>query len=821
MGLKPYSSFSTGELNPKLNDRVTLERYNKALETCRNTLISKTASMMSRFATAHFVKSKNNGEAIKLYSPPNSGRLTEWGNLYVRVYDFDGTLLHDVVSPFVEADLPNMNFEAGGDNSHYAVGGKNFYIFVTGKASQKFDYINGQFDPLSFLRASTSPGPVMVTVVGPPTGYAVDYAFTLVYDGEELGEYVVTGGPFSLPILAGESNTINIAFTGGAAVQDEYTEVRVYRRPNGGGAFGYLGSTNAFTVAGADLTCSFIDLGSLADFTNGLPSIITQNGLGGDLIQNYTFKTGVIYQQRLLMAPDADDEAILASRPGYQDNFYRDFPYDADSSLKFKSGASGNAKVLKMIENDGLIVFTSIGVYIHLGLLTIDNLGLERKGNWKIKETVPPLAVPGGVFFVDTNNKIRQFLYSDSIATYQSIDHSVFSNHLFEKRTIVSWAYQDGVIPLIIVVFSDGKFATLTYDYEHQMRAWTRHDSEYPIEQVEGTGIADSTFFVVNKDGNRYITVSLPREVPADTYEDNPEFNKLSLNTFMDAVTTKSVLLNEKVLTTSFTLTPVVAGDWEGNLTLVSSAVGLFTVPGLGEVGTMFRFFDENDQTAVDLEVMARTDDFTVTVRPSCEFPSDQATGFRLYETFNQVTGLTHLEGETVGVVVDGAVLASPNNDAEEYTTVTVSGGVIDLPENVRGAIIIVGRPITADIKTLEISTVEQKPTMIESLTVNKIYIRVHETRGLYISNKFPEEEDGEKDGSTVEGMEDLDIFFVPDGYDITGNKPKQPVSKRIEKTLPGSWKSSGKVSIRQVDPIHFEILSIVPDVEILSRSDR
>ena len=69
--------------------------------------------------------------------------------------------------------------------------------------------------------------------------------------------------------------------------------------------------------------------------------------------------------------------------------------------------------------------------------------------------------------------------------------------------------------------------------------------------------------------------------------------------------------------------------------------------------------------------------------------------------------------------------------------------------------------------------------------------------------------------------MEDLDVFDVPSGTDIIGNRYKQPASKRVEQTLPGTWESQGQISIRQVDPIHFEILSIIPDVEILRRSDR
>ncbi|MCK5641237.1 MAG: hypothetical protein KAJ19_10580, partial [Gammaproteobacteria bacterium] len=619
------------------------------------------------------------------------------------------------------------------------------------------------------------------------------------------------------------SNTIRVQIDASFGNADKYNEVRIYRRPSNGGAYGYLGSSTAFVNTAGALSADFEDLGGLADFTNGPPSLVTRNGLEAIDIKDLNPKTGAVYQQRLLLTAEDNLEALLASRPGFQNNFYRDFPYDGDSALQFKSGTTGKAEVLRIIESDGLVVFTTIGVYVSVGTLSIDNVALEKKGSWVIDDTIPPLAVPGGVFFVDKNtNTVRQLIFSQDILTYQTKDVSIFSNHLFKQKVIESWAFQSGVAPVIIVTFSDGTFATFTYDFEHEMKAWTRHDSVYPLEQCEGTGVADSSFFVTNKAGNRYIEISLPRHVPAATIAANSEFDKLSPNAFMDAVKTKQNLLNDDLGGSDvFLLVPVVAGVWDGPLTLTCGTSAVFPDPGVGTVGAIMRFFDATDRTEVDLTVTARASDNSVTVAPSAEFPSAQASGFRLYETFTTVTGLDHLEGENVGILLDGYVANSPYNDVEGYDPVTVSSATITIPDGERGAIIIVGRPIAADVKTLNISTVEQSPTLLESLTADKAYIRFHETRGLYLSNNFPEEASGGVDGTSLVGMEDLDIFDVPSGTSIIGNRYKEPASKRVEKTLPGTWEGQGQMSIRQVDPVHFEILSIIPDVEVLKRSNR
>lgn len=819
MGLKPQLSFSSGELDPILHDRVTLEKFNSGLATARNTIVGKTGSLLSRFARGHYVAAKNNNEAIKLFCPPNSGKLLEFGNQYVRIYDFSAgvaTLDSDLSHALLEADLPEM---------HFAASGNYVYVFVAGKEMLKLLYNDAtpafvaSADKFSIPAAPTN---LAITANGVPTGYFVDYLVTKVVNGEESLAVEYNTPTYKLPLAAGQSNTITVEIDAAAANIDLYNEIRVYRRPNAGGAYGLIGTSTDFYDPGSGvLEASFEDLGGAADFTNGEQDLITKSGFDGKDVEDLYPKTGAVYQQRLLLGGLADDEeAILASRPGFQNNFYRDFPYDDDSALKFKSGTTGFAKVLRIIENDGLVVFTTVGVYVSVGTLNITNVALEKKGSWILDESIPPLSVPGGVFFVDkATNSVRQLVYSQDILTYQALDQSIFSSHLFKQKTIESWAYQQGVAPMIIVSFSDGTFATFTYHIEHQMKAWTRHDSVYDVEQVEGTGIADSTFFVTNKNGQRYIEVSLPRYTPAATFAANPESDKLANNTFMDAAKTQKNLLNDSLAGSDvFLLVPTVTDDWEQDLTLTCGTSGIFTAGTFGAVGTIMRHFSTTDKTTVDLEVVSRTSDNEVVVTPSAEFPSAQASGFRLYETFDTVTGLDHLEGENVSIMLDGYVSNSPYNDVEGYDPVVVSSGSITIPGAERGAIIVVGRPIASDIKTLNISSVEQSPTLIESINVCKLYIRVFETRGLYIANEFPEESSGAVDGTSVSGMEDLDVFDVPSGTDIIGNRYKEPASKRIEQTLAGSWDSQGQVSMRQVDPVHFEILSIIPDVEVLRR---
>jgi hypothetical protein len=841
MALKPQLSFSSGELDPIMHDRVTLERFQNAVATARNVMIGKSGTVMSRFGRFFFKNAANSGQ-IRVYSPPRSGKFLEFGidsgsESYVRLYDISGTLLKEFklatypAVNFREADIPLLHFASNGDYVYVFKGrysfSENYNVFRI-KITSTYDAEIG----LTALDVVTLPFPTgSSTFTSVASGYNVDMAWSVVYKGQELRASnvgVINTPAVKKPIAPTEKLDMNICITSDVSLLGDISEVRIYQRPAGGSSYGYIGRSTSLDTTAGNIWCKFTDIGGEPDFSNTIPTLITADMSPVSTVGGHSIATGTFYQQRLLLGDltTLNREAIITSRPGFHDNFFRDYPYSADSALNFKAGADGNARVLRMVESDGLVVFTSAGVFVSVGVLTPENCVLQKRGGWIIDENIPPLVVPGGLFFVDkSTSTVRQLVYSQEIASYDSSDQSIFSDHLFKKRTITSWAFQEGTTPIIIVTFSDGTFATFTYNFEHQMKAWTRHDTIYPVEQVESTGISDTTIFVINKDGQRQIEMTIPRTIPPAVYAANPEAEKLAYSAFMDGVKVKVELLNDDLVGAGnqFVIHPVTTDDWT-DTNLVLSCLGLFTVSGAGTIGSVYRFFHPIDKSVIDLRVTSRVSDNVVIVEATDEWPEEYSSGFRLYKTHTTVTGLDHLGYEDVSVMCDGDIISSPYNDVDGDTVLSVPGfgpsaGILTLPE--RSAITIVGRPIVADIKTLNISTLEQSPTMIESLSVNKLYMRVFESRGLYVDNQFPEEKEGEVDGTSVEGMQSLDDYDVPSGSPIIGNRSKPKSSKRHEITLPGSWESQGQIAIRQVDPLHFEILSIVADVEVLKRSDR
>jgi len=731
-----------------------------------------------------------------LYSPPYSKYLIEWGHRYVRIHDTENGTYQEAGQNFTEDDLPYVQFKPSG---------LFVYVFCRDYLVQKMVLGDLSLSSTALTYHRMTPNDLIFYVpfapistssssTGTPNGYDVDYAWTQVVDGQE-GDWNAVGG-FKLPISNGQYNTFG--WTGLSTA----TEVRVYRRPSDGQAYGYIGS-----VAVVGGTATFNDYGQEADYTHSPPKGEIMPYLWYITPQTYKMNTGTIYQQRLVTTWYKNEEAIVASRPGAQNNFWRDYPLAADSALQFKTGAEGIAKVLHIDESDGLLAFTTRGIFKSTGALTPDNLAMPNAGEWVIKETLKPLKIPGGMLFQDqATNTVRILIYSNDTQGYPGDEISIYSNHLFENKEIVSWAFQDGDAPIIWCVMSDGSVNTLTYQRDQQMRAWTRHDTQggkfESVATVRTQGNAanrykkSTAYFVVLRNGLRYI------EKLEDRFENDLKDLKL-----MDASVS---LKNDVTYDDTLTATAQDPSDWYGLIDIYSSFGAFNNVAGEGAVGTIFRMFDK-DGAALDLEVITRTDFNTVTVQPlyGQQFPPDQSTGFRLYRTYTEVTGLDHLEGQSVTVFVDGNLLSSPLNDDQDYDPIVVNGGKITLPvrdfEQMRGAFITVGLPIVSDVETLDVATLEQKPTMVEDLICSKLYMRVHKTLGTYVSSEFPA-------NNFVKGMTTPDEREENNETGNIGNAAQKPISKRYAMSIPNDWKSRGRICLRQVDPYPFEILSFLPD---------
>lgn len=149
------------------------------------------------------------------------------------------------------------------------------------------------------------------------------------------------------------------------------------------------------------------------------------------------------------------------------------------------------------------------------------------------------------------------------------------------------------------------------------------------------------------------------------------------------------------------------------------------------------------------------------------------------------ISGLWHLEGETVSVLGDGAV----------FPRVTVTNGSITLDHAVTKAQI--GLPITADLQTLPLPLEASAYGQGFAKNVVKVWLRVLRSGGIFAGPTFTQLREFKQRTTEPYGS------------------PPALVTDEIEIPLTGSWTTNGQVVVRQSDPLPLTIQSMTLEVAI------
>lgn len=149
------------------------------------------------------------------------------------------------------------------------------------------------------------------------------------------------------------------------------------------------------------------------------------------------------------------------------------------------------------------------------------------------------------------------------------------------------------------------------------------------------------------------------------------------------------------------------------------------------------------------------------------------------------ISGLTHLEGEPVTVLADGAVVRN----------LTVASGQITLPK--AASLVHVGLPVVCDMQTL--------PLAIEGLdgfgqgrvkNINQIYLRVYQSSGIFV-------------GPSANDLTEAKIRTT----EPYGSPPSLQTAE-VDIVIQPSWSRDGQIVVRQVDPVPLTIVSATLELQ-------
>lgn len=157
------------------------------------------------------------------------------------------------------------------------------------------------------------------------------------------------------------------------------------------------------------------------------------------------------------------------------------------------------------------------------------------------------------------------------------------------------------------------------------------------------------------------------------------------------------------------------------------------------------------------------------------------------------VSGLDHLEGETVSILADGNVVED----------MVVTSGSITLPR--AASKIHIGLPYVPVIETLDIDIPSAQDTLkSKSVSVSKVYIEVEKSRGGWVGPRVDVE------SGYTSTMFEIKPRFDNDGYGSIALK-----TYKEEIVIDPMWSKGGGIRVEQRSPLPLSILSIIPDIAV------
>lgn len=582
------------------------------------------------------------------------------------------------------------------------------------------------------------------------------------------------------------------------------SEFNVYRSERDG-IYGFIGAVSANVGEGTGGEVIFKDIGITPDMETSNPMSIYQfeNKDG----EGYPAACG-LYQQRLMLGGfPFDPEANYGSRNGALFCYAPDPQLADNSPLSWKIFGKEVNQVRYYLDVGELIVFTNGGEWaVHggtNGILTPTQLNAKQHSYNKSRSflppayvgvTIPPTVVDDVPMYVQASGSIlRSIQFDQAIEGYRGSDMGIFSQHLVRHREIKSVAYQQHPESILWIVLDNGTMLGLTFNREHEIVGWHRHDTDGEIKSV----------CVVRENNLDVLYMSVKRHIGITDTLYTERLASRDFESIHDAIFLDSSILQDE--------TNADPTDTIKITTPVSELWGAGTYQALVPSG-----FDFTGWLPGEKLVLIGPDGYEVNctvINPA--LPAlmvvlvDQAIPVNMREVnlsnwargVTTVTGLGHLEGKSVSVFADGQVLANPNNP--EYPVLTVTGGEVELPEPC--ARIRVGLPYTSDFQTLGIESESGSTMMPHKKNINGITAYVRDTRGGLWASREPQND------QDLSGFSDLSTFtdYAPREDEPFGTYPRL-ITESISIDLESDWSKEGRAFMRQTDPLPITILAIV-----------
>lgn len=389
-----------------------------------------------------------------------------------------------LVTPYVTADLPLLKLTQSAD-----------VMTLTHPSYEERDLSRTDHDAwtltsISYAPTITAPASVVATEGGPGGGsHSKDYEYVVTAVAEDGEESVQSSPANETTVSLDGTHFIEVTWAS-VATADYYN---IYKAESE--------VSNIYGWIGESKTLLFRDYNLLPDITDTPSEVRDPFAVAGDYPSTVTY-----YQQRQVFGRTNNNiQTIFATQSGNFKSMRLSRPTKADDAIERTIASKKVNEIRHFIELDALIVLTSGGEWVVTEgidkVMTPASTGFKRQTEYGSSH-VPPLVVGNSGLFVQIGGKtVRDLSYSFQSDAYIGNDISLLAKHLFKNTTIKEWAYAQEPDGIVWTVMADGNLLGLTFQKEHQIFGWHRHDTQGTFESVAviPEGDLDAVYVIVKR----------------------------------------------------------------------------------------------------------------------------------------------------------------------------------------------------------------------------------------------------------------------------------------------------------------------------------
>lgn len=806
------TNFTAGELTPKLAGQVDFKKYNNGVEILENMTVFPQGGATRRYGTKFVAEVKDSSKITRLIPFEfniEQSYILEFGNQYIRFFKDNGQITNATknITNITQANpavvtVASHGYTNGTDVWINSVGGMtelNGRRFRIANVTTNTFELSG-VDSTSYTTYTSGGTVASVYEIASPFTESMLYDIQFTQSADVMYIVQETLEPRKLSRTGHTSWTLStVEFINGPYLDDNDTSTTFTSSTNTVGASRTL---TASSITGINDGVGFksSDVGRLVRMVDGYGVITaftsttivtweikldivtatatTDWALGAWSDDTGYPKTVSFFEQRLIFGGSTDfPQTIWASESGFYEQFDRGDGDPADSFI-YTIAANKVNTIRWLAPARDLIVGTAGGEF-KVGRpsgepLQPDNVQITQQTTYGGYNT-QPIQIGNSVLFLQRQRKkIREFSYRFEDDAYQAQDMTLLSEHITGNGiTDVDYAQEPDSI--YWAVRDDGTLLGMTYQRQEDIIAWHRHimGGSY---KLTFNGASDVTDYSVDPNYNGYITISshglntgdsvvysagggtkLSGLVDGDTYFIyKKDANNIELASTYEQAIDRTILQ---------------IGDGVGaNHSLKAQAQ-------VKSVSTISEDTENQVWIIVRRRINGNIVQYVEYLDPLIKLDSGLSGVVNGDST--SITGLDHLEGEEVQILIGDAV----------YPNQTVTNGEIsvNLPSNTSYKSIEIGLGYTSRIKTMRVEAGSQAGTAQgRKKRYNEVMVRLHKTVGIIINgDQLP-----------------FRTSSTPMGQSI----PEFTGDKRVTNL---GWDRDGQIEIKQEQPLPMTVLGI------------